>query len=101
MTRVNKYDTYKDSGIEWIGEIPQDWKTIKFKYCFSIIGGNGFPEKLQGNNSGDIPFCKCSDINDNSVIFVNNANNYISRECCKDNNFNLIPENSILVAKIG
>lgn len=98
---VKKYDTYKDSGIEWIGEIPQDWKTIKFKYCFSIIGGNGFPEKLQGNNSGDIPFCKCSDINDNSVIFVNNANNYISRECCKDNNFNLIPENSILIAKIG
>ena len=25
-TEINKYDTYKDSGIEWIGEIPKEWK---------------------------------------------------------------------------
>lgn len=25
----------KDSGIEWIGEIPKDWKIIKIKYIFS------------------------------------------------------------------
>lgn len=24
----------KDSGIEWIGEIPEDWKTSRVKYCF-------------------------------------------------------------------
>ena len=23
---VKKYDTYKDSRIEWIGEIPKEWK---------------------------------------------------------------------------
>ena len=26
---VKKYDTYKDSGIEWIGEIPQEWGLTK------------------------------------------------------------------------
>ncbi len=25
-TKIKKYDTYKDSGIEWIGEIPKEWK---------------------------------------------------------------------------
>ena len=25
----------KDSGIEWIGEIPKDWIVIRLKYCFS------------------------------------------------------------------
>lgn len=98
---VKKYDTYKDSGIEWIGKIPQEWNAIKFKYCFSIIGGNGFSETLQGNSNGEIPFCKCSDINDSSTNFVSSANNYVSVECCNDNNFNLVPENSILIAKIG
>lgn len=98
---VRKYDTYKDSGIEWIGKIPQEWNAIKFKYCFSIIGGNGFSETLQGNSNGEIPFCKCSDINDSSTNFVSSANNYVSVECCNDNNFNLVPENSILIAKIG
>lgn len=26
---VKKYDTYKDSGIEWIGKIPQNWNVRK------------------------------------------------------------------------
>lgn len=26
---VKKYDNYKDSGIEWIGKIPEDWEVIK------------------------------------------------------------------------
>ena len=25
----------KDSGIEWIGEIPKDWDILRLKYCFS------------------------------------------------------------------
>lgn len=100
MPSTKTYDKYKDSGVEWIGKIPECWKTIKFKYCFDIIGGNGFPEALQGNEMGDIPFCKCSDINGNS-IFVGKANNYISCECSKDYKFNIIPKNSILIAKIG
>lgn len=95
-----QYEEYKDSGTEWIGEIPNTWKTIKFKYCFSIIGGNGFPEILQGKQFGEIPFCKCSDINDKN-IFVTKANNYISYEECKKYQFNIIPKNSILIAKIG
>lgn len=27
---------YKDSGVDWIGKIPQDWKTNKFKHLFRI-----------------------------------------------------------------
>lgn len=27
-----RYDSYKDSGVEWIGEIPSHWKISKFKY---------------------------------------------------------------------
>ena len=32
---VKKYDTYKDSGIEWIGEIPQEWTISRNKNVFS------------------------------------------------------------------
>lgn len=28
-TNIKKYDKYKDSGIDWIGEIPQDWNVTK------------------------------------------------------------------------
>jgi type I restriction enzyme S subunit len=36
----------KDSGIEWIGEIPEDWKTKKLKYI-GILTANGVDKKIQ------------------------------------------------------
>ena len=36
-----RYDTYKDSGIEWIGEIPSEWEVKPIKALFSF--GKGLP----------------------------------------------------------
>ncbi|MFP4846666.1 restriction endonuclease subunit S [Winogradskyella sp. PE311] len=36
---MKRYETYKDSGIEWIGEIPEHWEVKRLKYIGdSIIG---------------------------------------------------------------
>ncbi|MDD3569265.1 MAG: restriction endonuclease subunit S [Bacteroidales bacterium] len=35
---MKKYDKYKDSGIEWIGEIPEHWRSVKIKQL--AIGAN-------------------------------------------------------------
>ncbi len=32
-----KYDSYKDSGVDWLGEIPSDWDLMRFKYIFREI----------------------------------------------------------------
>ena len=29
---MKRYETYKDSGTEWIGDIPNHWETVKIKY---------------------------------------------------------------------
>ena len=42
---MNKYDSYKDSGVEWIGEIPSGWETTKMKYGVSHLSEKGKPEK--------------------------------------------------------
>lgn len=53
----------KNSGIEWIGEIPVDWKTIKSKYCISI--SNGSDPKTEGSTpvygSGAESFKTCGE----------------------------------------
>lgn len=90
----------KDSGVEWIGEIPKEWCIKKFKYYFSIIGGNGFKEIFQGQQNGDIPFCKASDINGTNK-YVNSAKNYVTKELAEQEKYNIIQPNSILIAKIG
>ena len=90
----------KDSGIEWIGEIPKEWTIKKFKYTFKIIGGSGFKEEYQGNENGDFPFCKASDIN-GSNMFLSSARNYVDQELVKKERYSIVPVNSIIVAKIG
>ena len=32
-----KYDSYKDSGVEWIGVVPNEWGIIKLGYLFKPI----------------------------------------------------------------
>ncbi len=44
---MKKYDNYKDSGIEWIGEIPQHWLVDKLNRVFQI--NTGFTPST-GNN---------------------------------------------------
>jgi type I restriction enzyme, S subunit len=40
---VNRYPNYKDSGIEWLGEIPKHWEALKLKYL-SSINSESLPE---------------------------------------------------------
>lgn len=35
-----KYDSYKDSRVEWIGEIPKHWDLTRLKFLCSICTGN-------------------------------------------------------------
>lgn len=90
----------KYSEVEWIGDIPDEWSLNKLRYIYNIKGGNGFSDEFQGNTIGDIPFCKCSDINGNSK-YVYTAQNYVNYDIFKKNNYNLIPKNSLIFAKIG
>ena len=37
--KINKYSSYKDSGVEWLGEIPEHWEVKKFKFVLNQSKG--------------------------------------------------------------
>ena len=39
---MKQYETYKDSGIEWLGKIPSHWTPISMKYYFYMKGRIGW-----------------------------------------------------------
>ena len=90
----------KDSGIEWIGEIPEGGEIHRIKTHFSIISGSGFKPELQGQSTGDFPVCKASDIS-SSGHYLHTSANYITSDIVKSQHFSIIPKGSILFAKIG
>lgn len=34
MAKYKAYPEYKDSGVEWLGAIPEHWKLSKLRYQF-------------------------------------------------------------------
>jgi len=97
---MKRYTTYKNSGIDYLGEIPNHWNIIRARFIFDVISGNGFPDELQGRQEGEVPFYKCSDIN-NPAVYIKQANNYVSLSDVKINKWSIIPCHSIIMAKIG
>lgn len=37
LTAMPKYEAYKDSGVEWIGDIPKDWELTKLGTCLTPV----------------------------------------------------------------
>ncbi len=65
---VKKYDTYKDSGIEWIGEIPQEWKFAKLAWCSNFVNGYAFNSENM-DIDGEVPVVRIGDIQNNRVQY--------------------------------
>ena len=36
MSKLEKYPKYKDSGVEWLGEIPEEWEALSNKHIFRL-----------------------------------------------------------------
>lgn len=69
---LNKDAKMKDSGIEWIGEIPEGWKVAKAKYCIEIQ--NGSDPHLEGNipvyGSGAKSFKTCGEYKNGPTVLI-------------------------------
>lgn len=69
---LDKDAKMKDSGVEWIGEIPEGWKYAKAKYCIEIQ--NGSDPHLEGNipvyGSGAKSFKTCGEYKNGPTVLI-------------------------------
>ncbi len=42
---MKRYKAYKDSGVKWIGEIPEHWTSRKIKFLFKECSEKGYPNE--------------------------------------------------------
>lgn len=85
---MKRYDTYKNSGIEWIGEIPEHWDSIRLKYIGNLYGGlsgKSSADFKQDNNPNNKPFIPFTNIANNKVIDPNHLQYVVIKENEKQN----------------
>ena len=64
----------KDSGIEWIGEIPAEWNKDKVIRVFSVIGSGTTPKSSDENLfDGNTPWIQSGDINGENLFVTKNC----------------------------
>ena len=64
----------KDSGIEWIGDIPAEWNKDKAIRVFSVIGSGTTPKSSDENLfDGNTPWIQSGDINGENLFVTKNC----------------------------
>lgn len=73
--RYKAYPAYKDSGVEWIGEIPSGWELTRIKYVSKCLDGARIPLNAseRGEMSGNVPYWGANKV-------VDHINDYLFNE---------------------
>jgi type I restriction enzyme S subunit len=91
---MKKYNSYKDSGIEWIGEIPSHWTLNKVKHNFSFKTGFTPPSgKTEYYENGTHVWINISDLQEKEV---HDSVNKITDKAVEDFRPEIVPQGSLL-----
>lgn len=92
----------KDSGVEWLGEVPAHWTVTPIKHVGWLKAGAGFPHDEQGLEGEEIEFHKVSSLGSaDSSSYLPPPENTISRATATKLGAWIFGENTIVFAKVG
>ncbi len=89
----------KDSGIEWIGEIPRHWEVKPCKYVANLNTGKTPPTTISRYFNGDITWYKPGDFN--ADFRLNDSQDKLTTEAINDRAVELNPENTVYFVGVG
>ena len=89
----------RDSGVEWIGEVPEGWEFLQLKRLAKFKGGVGFPPEMQGRKGESIRFIKVNSLA--SHIDPNREYDTISQSDADSLQAKVFPKGTIVFAKVG
>jgi type I restriction enzyme S subunit len=93
MAKYKAYPEYKDSGVEWLGDIPKGWTISKVKYLAPFQVGWTPPTKNDVNFIGDNLWVNISDLKDK---FISSTAKCISDKAAKEASMDITPRGSLL-----
>jgi type I restriction enzyme S subunit len=96
MSGYKRYPAYKESGVEWIGQIPAGWEFQRIKWSCSYRVSN--VDKVASNDEVPVRLCNYTDVYHND--FINPSMNFMEATATKEEieRFGLMPDD-VLITK--
>lgn len=91
---LKRYPKYKDSGVEWLGEVPEHWTLEKLKYLAAFSGGGTPSRENLAYWNGDIPWVSPKDMKTERIA---DAEESITEVGLKNSTTNLVPAGRVLM----
>ena len=90
----------KDSGVEWIGEIPESWDCTKLGWIYMNMGSGTTPDtnNLNYYSEDGVNWLQTGDLNDSEVIMTSK---HVTELAIKERGMKLYPAGSIVIAMYG
>jgi len=95
--KLKPYPEYKDSGIQWIGEIPEGWEVKRIKHICSKSAEYGLNKLSENYIDEGVRFLRITDANENNEIIENGV--YLSADSIKKGY--LLNTGDVLLARSG
>ena len=90
---MKRYASYKASGVEWLGELPEHWTIEKLKFFVSFAGGGTPSKEVPSYWDGSIPWVSPKDMKRPRIA---ETEDYITDEGQANSPCALIPPQSVL-----
>lgn len=96
---LKPYPKYKDSGIEWLGKVPEEWEVMKLKWVSRKITSGGTPNRgIEAFFNGNIPWITTGELKDD---YIHDANEKITTEGLISSSAKIFKKGTILIALYG
>ena len=96
--QFKKYPDYKESGIDWIGEIPRGWEVMKFKNISRIINGSTPRSDNPNFWDGQICWITPDDLSNTDAKYISASKRSITEEGYESCGTNLVPKGSMILS---
>jgi len=95
-----RYPAYKDSGVEWLGEIPEHWEVRKVSHAFQKIGSGTTPSTNHYDYyEGNIPWVNTSELREK--VITDTSAKLTNKALLDHSVLNLYPPGTLLIAMYG
>ena len=98
MRQYKKYERYKDSGVKWIGEIPEEWETVPLKRIFKIINGGTPSSSEESYWNGEIVWVTPNDLSKLTEACIVDSERKITEDGLHNCSARIVPKGSIVIS---
>lgn len=96
--RYKAYPEYKDSGVEWLGDIPSGWGVVRVKNQFKVYNGATPRSGVEEYWGGDIVWVTPSDLSQLSSNTISESSRTITRQGLSSCGTTLVPKDSLILS---